>query len=207
MLVREDMLELTRRMTPSRNCFSRVAGSFRDEEGNDDGSFNTYFSNLKGDQRDVQLEIAKTIPFSETNVELKEYDFPPDNQKGKAVCQLLKSFIECDLKNDIVLETFYDYVGERFCALSDYAIYIYHGIYDIPVKGRDKQRQGESEEVYSFIICAICPLTAGEPGKPECGFLYPSFSDRSADTTHIAVYDANPYDPHLEFLRDILAIE
>ena len=40
MLDREDMLELSRRMTPARTCFNRIAGSYRDEEGFDDGSFN-----------------------------------------------------------------------------------------------------------------------------------------------------------------------
>lgn len=30
---RDDMLELTRRMTPKRNCFSRIAGAYFDEEG------------------------------------------------------------------------------------------------------------------------------------------------------------------------------
>ena len=29
---REDMLELTRRMTVSRNCFSRIAGAYMDED-------------------------------------------------------------------------------------------------------------------------------------------------------------------------------
>ena len=28
---RDDMLELTRRMTPKRNCFSRIAGAYFDE--------------------------------------------------------------------------------------------------------------------------------------------------------------------------------
>lgn len=32
---RDDMLELTRRMTPKRNCFSRIAGAYFDEEGID----------------------------------------------------------------------------------------------------------------------------------------------------------------------------
>ena len=42
---REDMLELTRRMTVSRNCFSRIAGAYMDEEGFIDGTFNTHFLN------------------------------------------------------------------------------------------------------------------------------------------------------------------
>lgn len=29
---REDMLELTRRMTVKRNCFGRIAGAYLDEE-------------------------------------------------------------------------------------------------------------------------------------------------------------------------------
>ncbi len=45
---REDMLELTRRMTVSRNCFGRLAGAYMDEEGFVDGTFNTHFQKLSG---------------------------------------------------------------------------------------------------------------------------------------------------------------
>ena len=41
MIQREDMLELTRRMTPARSCISRIAGAYFDEEGYVDGTFNT----------------------------------------------------------------------------------------------------------------------------------------------------------------------
>ncbi|MBO4782560.1 MAG: DUF4317 family protein, partial [Lachnospiraceae bacterium] len=66
MLNREDMLELTRRMNLARNCFFRIAGSYRDKEGYDDGSFNTAF--LKLDQKDKikYIEIAKSVVFSRT---------------------------------------------------------------------------------------------------------------------------------------------
>ena len=33
MINREDMLELTRRMTPARNCFDRVAGAYINDMG------------------------------------------------------------------------------------------------------------------------------------------------------------------------------
>ena len=38
---REDMLELTRRMTVKRNCFDRIAGAYLDEEGYVDASLTT----------------------------------------------------------------------------------------------------------------------------------------------------------------------
>ena len=40
---REDMLELTRRMTPVRTSFTRIAGCYVDQEGDFDGSFNINF--------------------------------------------------------------------------------------------------------------------------------------------------------------------
>ena len=44
---REDMLELTRRMTLKRNCFDRIAGAYLDEEGFVDGTFNKHFKSCR----------------------------------------------------------------------------------------------------------------------------------------------------------------
>ena len=43
MINREDMMELTRRMTPARSSVGRIAGAYFDEEGYVDGTFNTNF--------------------------------------------------------------------------------------------------------------------------------------------------------------------
>ena len=67
MINREDMLELTRRMTPSRHCFSRIAGCYLDREGYDNGSFNIHFSKLKAAEQKKNLAFAKTVPFSVVN--------------------------------------------------------------------------------------------------------------------------------------------
>jgi len=43
---REDMMELTRRMTPKRNSFTRIAGCYFNEDGENDGTFNINFLDL-----------------------------------------------------------------------------------------------------------------------------------------------------------------
>ena len=40
MINREDMLALTRRMTVKRTSITRIAGSYMDEEGFSEGTFN-----------------------------------------------------------------------------------------------------------------------------------------------------------------------
>ena len=43
---REDMLELTRRMTVKRSSMTRIAGAYMDRDGYVDGTFNTNFLKL-----------------------------------------------------------------------------------------------------------------------------------------------------------------
>lgn len=205
MLNRDDLLELTRRMTPTRNCFTRIAGGYMDREGFVDQSFNIHFGKLSGAETNQMLKIAKAIPFAETNTELQDYRFG-EAPKSIQIRQLLDALIQCELKNDALLMNFYEIIGEKYQSDQDYAIIVCQGNYDIPRKGTDKAEQWESEEVYRFLIAALCPQTSpNEAGMPECGFLYPSFSDRSADTGHIAVYQANAGRSHKE-LNDVLGI-
>lgn len=202
MINREDMLELTRRMTPTRTSMTRIAGSYMEADGETDGTFNTNFLKLSPKDKTKNLAIAKTIPFSGTNENLKRYRFPEDSIKAGSMRQLLMGMKSCGLKNDVMMETFYDLIAESYVSNHDYAILVFHDRYDVPVKAADHERLGESEEVFEYIICAICPLEGDyEPGKPECGFLFPAFSDRSADINHVDVFQSNAEHPHLEILK------
>ena len=188
---REDMLELTRRMTLKRNCFSRIAGAYFDEEGYVDGTFNRHFQNLSAKDQQVNLDIAKAVPFSDTNVELKEYPFGETDRKAGSIWQLLMSLKECELKNDALLDVFYEEFGKRYQAYGEYAVFLFYGSYDVPLKANDKESLWESEEVYQFIICAVCPVSGDYmAGKPECGFLFPAFKDRSSDINRIDIFQA-----------------
>ena len=193
MINREDMLELTRRMTPSRNCFDRIAGAYIDDMGEVDESFNIHFGKLSNADKTRNLELAKAVPFSKTNIQLKEYTFP-DSAKGiDSIWQLLQAMLQCGLKNDALMEVFYEQMADGYPVDHDAAVFVFHGVYDIPLKGKDKESQWESEEVYEFIICTVSPMQAEyEPAEPVFGFLYPAFSDRSADREKIDIFHVDP---------------
>ena len=111
MINREDMLELTRRMTLSRTSFTRIAGCYVDAEGEYDGSFNTNFLKLSSQERKKHLEIAKVIPFSETNVQLKKFQFNREARRAGSMWQLLLGLRQCGLKNDALMEDVYKRQG------------------------------------------------------------------------------------------------
>lgn len=193
MINREDMLELTRRMTPERTCFDRIAGAYINDCGEIEDSFNIHFGKLSGSEKARNLEIAKAVPFSKTNVQLKEYDFPITSKGRDSMYQLLQAIQQCGLKNDALMDVLYEQITDGFVIDEEFAIYVFHGVYDIPLKGKDKESLWESEEVYDFIICTISPMKAEyEPDAPVFGFIYPAFSDRSADREKIDVFHVNP---------------
>ncbi len=99
---------------------------------------------------------------------------------------------ECGLKNDAALDVLYEEFGQKYRARGSYAVYFFHGSYDVPQKAQDKESLWESEEVYQFIICTVCPVSGDyEPGEPECGFLFPAFKDRSGDGDRINIFQAD----------------
>ena len=193
MLSREDMLELTRRMTVKRSNLTRVAGCYFDEEGYDEGAVNVNFLNLSGADKEKNLKIAKAIPFAETNVNLVEIDFLGETRESGDMMRLLDGMMEIGLKNDAMMQTFYDVLADKMETGKPFAIFVYSGSYDIPLIGADKGEQWESEEVYEYLICAVAPVHGDyEVDEPECGFLYPSFKNRSTDWDHIALYEKTP---------------
>lgn len=202
---REDMLELTRRMTVKRNSFTRIAGCYINKYGGNEGTFNTHFLDLTLEEKEKNLKLAKTVPFSNTNTNLKGYGFLKQNEGKGSMWQLLMGIKACGLKNDALMEVFYEFVAQQYKTDKDYAVFVFHDCYDVPVKAADKERLGESEEVYDYLICVICPLAGDfEPGEPECGFLFPAFTGRSSDIHHIAVFNADAGNPHTELAGNIL---
>ena len=106
MINREDMLELTRRMTPARNCFSRIAGAYMDEEGYDHSTFNLHFRKRSVAEQKRNLDMAKTIPISRTNEQLKEYAFPEGEARRNGMWPLLSAIKKDGMKDDALLSVF-----------------------------------------------------------------------------------------------------
>lgn len=72
MINRDDMLKLTRRMNPSRNCFARIEGAYMDSERFDNGTFNIHFGKqrLCGRYWAVKKESTKALVKTKCKKEL-----------------------------------------------------------------------------------------------------------------------------------------
>lgn len=221
---KKDILELKKRFKKEKCTFTKICGCYVDAQKNPVLKFRESFYNLDDDEYFKYLEIAKKVLSGTIGNNILELKFPIDedlnNEKQLALIQLKKS----GLKDDALLDDFYQSIIDNYYYTGNYLILIFHDVYDVITKTTDNMKLDESEEVYEYVLCAICPVTLSEPGlgyfheenkikarirdwvvgAPANGFVFPAFIDRSADINAIMYYTKNAKDPHPELMEKAL---
>ncbi len=131
-------------------------------------------------------------------------------------------YLEISNNDETLLDTYYDLVIDTYDEAGNYLILLYLDSYDVMTRTKDNINVDESEEVYKYMLCAICPVTLSKPGlgylekeqrigarirdwvvgAPETGFLFPAFNDRSTDIHSTLFYTKNTKEPHSEFMTN-----
>ena len=221
---RKDILELKRRFKKDQCTFTKLCGCYVDGEKNTQVEFKETFLNLPEEEFYKYLEISKKVLSGTIDNNLLELNLPLDenfnNEKQDFLMRLKKS----GLKDDTLLRKFYNSIIDSFDYAGNFLILVFHDVYDVMTKTTDNIKLDESEEIYEYIMCAICPVSLSKPGLgyfeskreikarirdwvvevPALGFVFPGFIDRSSDVNTIMYYTKNAKDPHSEVMENTL---
>lgn len=221
---RKDILELKRRLKKDECTFTKMCGCYVNGEKKILLEFKDTFLNLPDEDFFKYLEISKKVLSGSVGNNILELNFPINedfsHEKQSSLIQLKQS----GLKNDQLLKGFYNSIIESFDFTGNFLILLFHDVYDIMVKTSDNLKLDESEEVYEYILCAICPVSPSKPGLgyfkeegkikarirdwvvevPTIGFVYPGFIDRSSDVNTVMYYTKNTKFSHPEFMEKTL---
>ncbi len=123
--------------------------------------------------------------------------------------QLLMDLRKSKLSDEALLESFYRKVIESVSIEGNYLILVGCDSYDVPFKSKDDSTiSDQSEETYTYLICAICPVKqtkanlhyvpeeklfhdgamAQMVSAPALGFLFPAFDNRSTNIYNALYY-------------------
>ena len=216
--------ELRRRLKKDGCTFTKICGCYIDDNKNKVTNLDEIFLNLEDEEYFKYLEIAKKVLSTNVGNNILELNFPLEEEKPGGHQQFLLGLKKSGLKDQGLLDTFYDMVIEKYNSLCNYIILLFHDVYDVMTKTTDNNKLDESEEVYEYIICAICPMVLSKPGlgynkdknkistlnrewfvgMPETGFVFPAFIDRSSDIHSVLMYTADSKNVHTEMIEDIL---
>ena len=221
---KKDILELKKRFKKDHCTFTKMCGCYVNGEKNILLKFRETFLNLEEDDYFKYLEIAKKVlsgtienNILELNFELNEEHV---NEKQLEFMKLKNS----QLKDDILLDDFYNSIINNYDYEGNFLILIFHDAYDIITKTKDNAKLDESEEVYEYILCAICPVELSKAGlryfeeensiksrtrdwvveAPSNGFVFPAFINRTTDVNSIMYYTKNAKDTHPELMENVL---
>lgn len=221
---KKDILELKKRLKKDHCTFTKMCGCYVNGEKHIILKFRETFLNLDEDEYFKYLEIAKKVLSGTIGNNILELNFPINedliNEKQISLMQLKNS----QLKDDALLDDFYDSIIDNYDYTGNLLILIFHDAYDVITKTKDNAKLDESEEVYEYVLCAICPVTLSEPGlryfedenkikarirdwvveNPTNGFIFPAFIDRSSDVNSIMYYTKNAKDTHPELMENAL---
>ena len=170
-MTKKDILELKRRLKKDACTFTRLCGCYVDADRNKVTTFGETFLNLEDEEFYKYLEIAKKVMSGTIANNILELEFPLAEEAAGGRQQFLMGLRESALKNDDLMDTFYDLVIENYRYVGNYLILVFHDAYDVMTKTSDNNKLDESEEVYEYLLCAICPVTLSKPGNPHAEFM------------------------------------
>lgn len=218
MIQKKDINELKRRLKKDMCTFTRIAGCYVNIEKEKVVRLNENFLNLEDEEFYKYLEIAKKTLSGTIGNNLLGLKFRENDEEAKKRQQYLLGLKESALKNGELLEHLYDMIIKNYEYAGNYLILVFHDAYDIITKTNDNLKIDESEEVYQYLLCAICPVNLSKPGlkynkeknnispivqdlvvgMPDFGFLYPSFIDRSSNSEILTYYIKDAKESHAE---------
>ena len=225
-MTEKELREIKRRFRPERSNIAKIVGCFVNEN------------------KQIIYRISQPIEFSETAVSerlltsmkkvlsgslgtnINEISFSTKQVLESEEHKLLMTLREKRLSDTQSLEAFYRKVIDSLSIEGNYVILLANDIYDVFEYGKDKEK-GESGEVFSYIICAVCPIKnmpealsfkeaecefralsiSGILGSAELGFMFPAFDDRKTNIYGALYYTRSLSENYPAFTESIFATE
>ncbi len=224
-MIKQEINEIKRLFTPSNCSITRICGCYVDGEKNKKTEFKEAFLSLPEEEIFKYFELFRKILSGNIGKNMLNLDFPMHTESEGGTQEFLLRLRDSKLKDDALLEEFYDRIIDSYEFVGNYLILLIHDAYDVPGKTTDGLTMDDaSDTVFEYIMCCICPVALSKPGlsydaeinefhnrvrdwvvnMPETGFLFPSFNDRCTDIHSTLYYSKNSEEPHGEFVEGVL---
>lgn len=217
----KEISELRRRWGYEKNAVSRIYGCFVNGSREIVSNLDESLGAMSQEEAEKYLGLLKKTLSGKLGRHLIDIAFSPKQVMEGEEHRLLSALRQSALKDGEARNTFYqNVISSLDMGDSSYLILLACDAYDVPRRGRDDLVLADaSEEVFSYILCCVCPVKAGKPelgyfpgdnefhyttgqvvSVPEMGFLFPAFDNRAANIHNALFYSRKPNEIHQEFI-------
>lgn len=222
---KKEILEI-RKLLSKDNCrIDRICSCYVDGNKEKKATMKEAFLSIPDEEMFKYAEIFKKTLSGTLGKNLINLSYSLDEELTGDHQKLLLALRDSELKDDALLDLFYDRMIDTYLYGENYLIILVHGMYDIPKRSKNNEEEFDgSEYVYSFLLCSVCPVNLSKAGlmydgesntfidkiqdwmlgMPDLGFLYPAFNDRNTDIHSILYYSKNAGQLHTEITEEFL---
>ena len=221
---KKEVAEIRRQYVPERCTISRICGCYVHAEKNIKTTMKEAFLSLPEDDAFKYFTIFKKTLSGTVGRNLVNLDFPLEEEHEGGHQEFLLKLRNSKLKDDALVEEFYNRIIDTFPFGENYYIILIHVAYDVPGKATDgTEMYDASDNVFEYLLCSLCPVHLSKPGlgynetkncienriqdwivdQPMKGFLFPAFNDRYTDIHSMLYYTKNATDLQEDFLKNM----
>ncbi len=201
--------EIRRRLRRERSNIAAIYGCYVNENKEIISQFRQSTGIMPENESDKYYALLRRALSGSIGKNLIDISFKTSQVAGSPEHQLLMDLRKSVLKDEELLTAFYQKVIDTVELDSNYLILMGCDSYDVPFKSKDDETQRDaSEETYTYLICAICPVKQTKPNlhyvaeekifhdgamnqmvsAPAIGFLFPAFDNRSTNIYNALYY-------------------
>ncbi len=181
---------------------------------------------MPAEEHEVYSETLKKVLNTNVGKAFVEYEFPNEAYETGKSQDILYKLLKSELKDEQVCEDFVNHIANNLIYAGNYVLITAYCCYTVRRKDKNDDFADGEDEIYRYLLTAVCPVTTGSDGfvfdyfnneivkklnteliiskAPTDGFLYPVFSNRSTDVNHIMYYSKKANDPNISMVENVL---
>ena len=227
MMNEQALSEIRRRFRAEKSAISHVCGCLVNGNKAIVSEFDQNLSTLSVDEAEKLLGALKKTLSGKIGRQLLDIEFSTNQVTDSEEYALIAGLRNSGLADKELVAKFYEKVIATLEIEGNYMILLAYDRYDVFSYGKDGKRSEESESVFPYMVCAVCPCKPSKAalnydvpakcfhnvcaetalGKPLLGFMFPTFEERGANIYNALYYTADLNNSHEEFSNALFGKE
>lgn len=219
--------EIRRRVRRDRSNMTHIYGCYVNDNKEIISEFRQSTGMMSENEGDKYFGLLKKALSGAIGKNLIDICFKTSQVADSPEHKLLMDLRNSELNDEELRHAFYQKVIDSVSLDENYLILMGCDKYDVPFKSKDGETNADrSEETYTFILCAVCPVKQTQPklhyipeeksfhdggitnvvAAPELGFLFPAFDDRATNIYNALYYTHSPKESHEDFVAAVFNV-
>jgi len=219
--------ELRRRMRRDRSNMTNLFGCYVNDKKEIISQFSQSLGLMPENEAEKYFALLKRTLSGQLGKNLIDISFKTSQVADSPEHKLLMGMRDIRCKDDALRDELCKKIIDTVSFDGNYLILMAGETYDVPFKSKDDSFQKDnSEESYTFFICAVCPVKQTKPNlhyvaeekmfhdgamnmmvsAPALGFLFPAFDGRSTNIYNALMYSKDIKDGHEAFVESVFNI-